>query len=209
MKRFLVRPRLLPLALCGMLALLGGKLAGLLLGPVVEASAPAPIAAAQASAPAPKPATPAAAPPPPAPPPEPTPEQKAEKALLEQLRARRTELEAREQALAERETLLQAAEKRLKQRIEEISTVQQRLDATSRSLSEREEQGWRQMVKLYEGMKPRDAATIFDELEMPILVQILERMGERKAAPVLAAMKPERARLLTTELARQRAKPAN
>ena len=75
-------------------------------------------------------------------------------------------------------------------------------------LGEREEAGWRQMVKLYEGMRPRDAAAIFDDLESPVLLQILDRMGERKAAPVLGAMKPERARLLTAELARHRSRPA-
>ncbi len=48
-------------------------------------------------------------------------------------------------------------------------------------------------------------ATIFDELEMPVLVEIADRMREAKAAPVIGAMRPERARLLTTELARHRA----
>ena len=71
----------------------------------------------------------------------------------------------------------------------------------------RSEAGWRQMVKLYEGMRPRDAAAIFDELDLPVLVGIVERMAERKAAPVIGAMRPERARQLTAELARQRARP--
>jgi flagellar motility protein MotE (MotC chaperone) len=139
----------------------------------------------------------------------PTPEQQAERALLEGLRARRGELEAREQALAAREMVLAAAERRLGQRIEELTALQQRLQALDRTLSEREETGWRQMVKLYEGMRPRDAAAIFDELETPVLLQILDRMGERKAAPVLGAMKPERARTITAELARHRARPAD
>jgi flagellar motility protein MotE (MotC chaperone) len=128
--------------------------------------------------------------------------------VLEGLRARRTEIEAREQALAAREMLLAATERRLAQRIEELAALQQRLAAFDRTLTEREETGWRQMVKLYEGMRPRDAAVIFDELDLPVLVQILDRMGQRKAAPVLGAMKPERARIVTAELARQRARPA-
>jgi flagellar motility protein MotE (MotC chaperone) len=64
-------------------------------------------------------------------------------------------------------------------------------------------------VKLYEGMRPRDAAAIFDDLDMPVLVQLIDRMREAKAAPVLGAMRPERARLLTAELARHRARPAD
>ena len=98
-----------------------------------------------------------------------------------------------------------AAERRLAERVEALAALQARLEAAEQARSEREEAGWRQMVKLYEGMRPRDAAAIFDELEMPVLVQILARMGERKAAPVLGAMRPDRARLVTAELARQRA----
>ena len=58
-------------------------------------------------------------------------------------------------------------------------------------------------------MRPRDAAAIFDELEMPVLVRLMDRMREAKAAPVLGAMRPERARLLTAELARHRARPTD
>jgi len=39
-----------------------------------------------------------------------------------------------------------------------------------------------------------------------VLLQVLDRMNERKAAPVLAAMQPERARQVTAELAEMRAK---
>jgi flagellar motility protein MotE (MotC chaperone) len=53
-------------------------------------------------------------------------------------------------------------------------------------------------------MRPREAAVIFEELELPVLLTILDRMREAKAAPVLGAMRPERARLVTAELARMR-----
>lgn len=140
--------------------------------------------------------------------PAPEPEQRAERELLENLRARRAELDAREQALAARELVLQAAERRLAGRAEEVAALQRKLEAGSRAMTEREEAGWRQLVKLYEGMRPRDAAAIFDELDMPVLVELVDRMREAKAAPVLGAMRPERARLLTAELARHRARVA-
>ncbi|WP_203077040.1 MotE family protein [Falsiroseomonas ponticola] len=184
----------------------------------LEPGAPATIGTARASTPAPAeptraptPPTPAPATPPAAPasapaaPPGPTPEQLAERAVLEALRARRAEIEAREQQAAARETVVAAAERRLAQRVQELSALQQRLEALERDRAEREEAGLRGLVKLYEGMRPRDAATIFDELEMPVLVRIVDRMREAKASPVMGAMRPERARLLTAELARLRA----
>ena len=53
-------------------------------------------------------------------------------------------------------------------------------------------------------MRPRDAATIFNDLESPVLLQVLDRMKEAKAAPILAAMTPERARAATAQLAQWR-----
>ncbi len=204
------RPRLLPLALLGMLALFGVKLEALLAPPpglmsqavaqaVANAPTPPPAPAAAPAAPVPAAASPAAAPP--------APDQLAERAVLEALRARRAEIEAREAALAQREMLMAAAERRLADRLEELTLLRQRLEAEGRQRDDRTEQGWRQMVRLYEGMRPRDAAGIFDELEMAVLIQVLDRMREAKAAPVLAAMRPERARLVTTELARHRSRP--
>ncbi|WP_431301954.1 MotE family protein [Sediminicoccus sp. BL-A-41-H5] len=218
-------PRLLPVALLGMAALAGVKLEALLRGgeapgivtsavaqaPTAPPAATPPAAAAaapQATPPAGSPATPPAASPAAAPAaPPPAPDQAAERAVLEALRARRAEIEAREAALAQREMLMAAAERRLADRLEELNGLRQRLEAEGRQRDERTEQGWRQMVRLYEGMRPRDAAGIFDELEMPVLLQVVDRMREAKAAPVLAAMRPERARALTTELARHRSRP--
>ena len=129
----------------------------------------------------------------------------AERGLLEQLRSRRLELEAREQSIVAREVVLAAAERRLSERIAELTQLQQRLEVLERSRGEREEAGWRGLVKTYEVMRPREAAAIFEELELPVAIQILDRMGERKVAPVIGAMNPEKARILTAELARHRA----
>jgi len=49
-------------------------------------------------------------------------------------------------------------------------------------------------------MKPKDAARIFEELEMGTLLEVAERMKERKLAPVMAELGPERAREMTVEL---------
>lgn len=189
------RPRLLPFALLGMLILLGVKLDALRGG---DAAPGLLVSQAVASAPPPPAARPEAPP---------TPDATAERAILEALRARRSEIEAREAALAQREMLIAAAERRLAGRLDELGALQQRLEAEARTRDERTEQGWRQMVRLYEGMRPREAAGIFDDLDMPVLIQVVDRMREAKAAPVLAAMRPERARLVTTELARHRSRP--
>lgn len=131
-------------------------------------------------------------------------QEEAERSVLEALRQRRGQIEARESALGLRETVIAATERRIAQRLEELSAIQRRLEALEAGRGEREDAAWRGLVRTYETMRPRDAATIFDDMEMPVLVQILDRMGERRAAPVIGAMRPERARTVTSELARHR-----
>lgn len=128
----------------------------------------------------------------------------AERAVLEELRARRGALDAREQALAVRESVLIATEQRLSRRVEELGALQQRLEALDKAAREREDAGWRGLVRIYENMRPRDAARIFNELEMVTLVEVVDRMKERTAAPILAGMEPDKAKALTAELARRR-----
>jgi len=129
--------------------------------------------------------------------------------VLESLRARRLDIERRGEEVAQRALLLDAAEQRLGERLEELRALQGRLQGEQRTRSDREEAGIRQLVRVYEAMRPRDAATILDDLDMPILLQVLDRMREAKAAPVLAAMRPERARAATAELSRLRAATPN
>lgn len=144
-----------------------------------------------------------AEPAPPLPPPEPA-VSEAERALLLDLRQRRQALDAREAALGTREQVLGAAEKRLADRVTELQSLQGRLEEMEAARRTRDEANWRGLVKLYESMKPREAAAIMNDLDQPVLLEVFDRMKEAKAAAVLAAMQPERARQVTADLARLR-----
>ena len=128
----------------------------------------------------------------------------AERQLLQDLRGRRQELEAREQTLSQREGVLNAAEQRLSERVGELTALQTRLETLEKARQDHDDANWTGLVKVYETMKPRDAATIFNEMDMNVLLHVLDRMKEAKAALVLGAMQPDRARLVTTQLAAQR-----
>jgi hypothetical protein len=152
-----------------------------------------------------KPAPAAAQTPPPAPPqPVDPPISESEKALLQELRQRRTELEARADAVTARESVLAAAEQKLGSRVGELQALQKRLEYLDAARKQKEDAGWQGLVKMYEAMKPKEAATIFNELSMPVLLQVLDRMKDAKAAAVLAAMSPDKARDVTAELAQLR-----
>jgi flagellar motility protein MotE (MotC chaperone) len=86
--------------------------------------------------------------------------------------------------------------------------LQHQLEGLQQARQQRDDASWQGLVKLYESMKPRDAATIFNDLEMPVLLGVVDRMKDRTAAPILAAMQPEKARELTIKLATLRTKRA-
>jgi len=127
--------------------------------------------------------------------------------LLQSLSQRREELEQRAREIDEREVLLKAAEQRIDQRIGELERLQASIEGLLVEHDEQTEKQMQSLVKIYESMKPKDAARIFEELDMEVLLEVVERMKERKAAPILAKMNPERAKTVTLELAQRRDLP--
>jgi flagellar motility protein MotE (MotC chaperone) len=127
--------------------------------------------------------------------------------LLQSLSQRREELEQRAREIDEREVLLKAAEQRIDQRIGELERLQGAIEALLVKHDEQGEAQLQSLVKIYESMKPKDAARIFEELDMEVLLEVVERMKERKTAPILAQMNPERAKTVTLELAQRRELP--
>ncbi|MDX2293479.1 MULTISPECIES: MotE family protein, partial [Streptomyces] len=118
----------------------------------------------------------------------------AERTLLLDLRRRRETLEARGRTLDERQAAMSAAEQKLAARVAELNALQARLEALEAERRKHDAANWLGLVRTYEAMKPREAAAIFDALDMQVLLAVLDRMSTRKAAPVLAAMQPDRAR---------------
>lgn len=122
--------------------------------------------------------------------------------LLQDLSKRRQELIAREDEIDARNRLLDAAEARIDTRITELQEIRTTIEALVRQYDKQEQAELKSVVKIYETMKPKDAARILGDLELTTLLGILESMNTRKTAPILAAMQPERAREVTEELAR-------
>ncbi|MGE5537920.1 MAG: MotE family protein [Gemmatimonas sp.] len=124
--------------------------------------------------------------------------------VLQQLADRRAELEQWASDLAMREQLLKVTENRLEGRLGELKDVQGAIKGLLKQYDQEQEAKLKSLVKVYEAMKPKDAARIFEQLEMDVLLDVVERMKEAKVAPVLAAMDPEKAKTVTFELAQRR-----
>src|ERR1700738_3497320 len=156
---------------------------------------------------APKPAAPASEPPKPdgvVVYPEPAqPVSASERALLERLQARRQELETRAREIDIRENLLKSAEKRIESRVEELKATESRITTATGQKAEAEAARMKGLITTYEAMKPKDAAKVFDRLEMSVLFEIASQIAPRKMSDILGLMQPEAAERLTVEMARR------
>ncbi len=127
----------------------------------------------------------------------------SERAILERLQARRQELEARAREIDIRESLLKAAEKRIESKVEELKAIESRITVATEQKNEAEAARFKGIITMYEGMKPKDAAKVFDRLEMSVLFEIASHIAPRKMSDILGLMSTDAAERLTVELARR------
>lgn len=124
-----------------------------------------------------------------------------ERAVLERLQDRRHELDSRNRELEMRESLLKAAEKRLDAKVNELKDIETKVNAATEAREKADAQRLKGIVSMYENMKPKEAARIFDRLDIKILVEVSTAMNPRTMSAILAQMTPEAAERLTVELA--------
>jgi len=124
----------------------------------------------------------------------------AERAILERLGERRQELDARARELEIRENLLKSAEKQLDSRVNELKAMEQQANGSAQKKDEATAQRLKSLVVMYENMRAKDAAKIFDRLDMRILVEVVSQINPRRMSDILAQMQPEAAERLTVEL---------
>ncbi len=139
--------------------------------------------------------------PPRAPQPPPEAGSATERALLEKLGARREALRQKSEELELRERMIGEAERKLEAGVGELRQAEDKVEGAGRERAEAERSGMKNIVTMYETMKPKDAARVFDRLGHEVLVPLVVAMNPRKMAEVLAVMQPEAAERLTVALA--------
>lgn len=128
--------------------------------------------------------------------------------LLGRLGERRDSLDSREKELEMRMALVEAAEKRLDERTTTLKAIEAKINALVDEKKSAEKEQFAGIVAMYETMKPKEAATIFNALDMPVLLRVARAMNPRKMAPILAKMDPMRAKTLTAGLAADEVEPS-
>jgi flagellar motility protein MotE (MotC chaperone) len=199
-------PRLLPILIVAAAVLLSTKLVDVWLA--IDLS-PLPRANAETKSPAPAEHAPAER----APPPQKTASNEQiqfsaqEVDVLQTLAKRRAELDKRAGEVDQREALLQAAEQRINDKIAKLQEMQQSIASSFKKEDQADDAKLKSLVKVYETMKPKEAARIFEQLDLPVVLDVMERMKERGTAAILASMDPVKAKAVTLGLAVRKPAP--
>lgn len=131
----------------------------------------------------------------------------AEVTILKKLSERRQELDKRGREVDQREALLRVTEQRVDKKIGDLRAMQEQIRKVLGDADKAQAAQEASMVKIYETMKPKDAAKIFENLDLPVLMSVVSRMKEARVAPILGEMDPVKAKELTTALMEKKPLP--
>lgn len=125
----------------------------------------------------------------------------AEFNLLTNLQDRRIELDARENDILTREGILKTAEAIVQAKIDNLHQVEGNIQKLLGQVDEMEAQRIAGLVRVYEKMKPKDAALVMQGLSDETVIAIASKMKDQSLALILAKMDTVRARQITSMLA--------
>jgi len=127
--------------------------------------------------------------------------------ILQKLAQRREELDIRERTIDQKAGVLKAAEAQMDVKIAKLKELEASIKDLIGVYDEKEKSRLNNLVKIYSTMKPKEAARLFNDMEMSLLVRVFEQMKEAKSAPILALMDLNKASALTAELANKKKLP--
>ncbi len=125
----------------------------------------------------------------------------AEFNLLTNLQDRRIELDSRENDILTREGILKTAEAIVQAKIDNLHQVEANIQKLLVQVDEMEAQRISGLVRVYEKMKPKDAALVMQGLSDETVIAIASKMKDQSLALILAKMDTVRARQITSMLA--------
>ena len=121
--------------------------------------------------------------------------------ILQSLASRREKLTKKEKNIERKLIQLEAAEKQIDAKIAKLQNYETKLKELIGKYNDGEKKKSQSLVKMYSTMKPKDAARIFNTLDMDILINMFENMKPSTASAILSKMNSERAKEITAELA--------
>jgi len=126
--------------------------------------------------------------------------------LLKSLEERKALLDAREKALEIREKELRILEQQLEEKISTLALLRKEVGELIQEKEAFEEKRLEHLIKVYEGMKPEEAAPLIERLKEDTAVILFYRMKEKKVSQILGFVNPDVAAKISERLAAQQKK---
>jgi flagellar motility protein MotE (MotC chaperone) len=127
----------------------------------------------------------------------------AELQVLQSLGERRGQLDQRENDLNTQLALMAAAEAKLDAKVKALNGLKSDIQGLLTQTDQKEAAEVDRLVKVFEGMKPKDAAPRMVLLDDSVRLPIAANMKERSLSGILALMPPAEAKRLTESLAKR------
>src|SRR6056297_2197283 len=121
--------------------------------------------------------------------------------MLSALQERETRLDAREVALSDRMQALRIADQEITRKLAVLEAAETELRATLEIAETAAEDDLGRLTKVYETMKPKQAAALFEQMDPRFAAGFLGRMRPEAAAEIMAGLSPEAAHMFSVVLA--------
>lgn len=125
----------------------------------------------------------------------------AEQELMKDIAARKG---GHAQGTDQQEKDLEKERADLDKQIQALSQSAEQLSAREETKRKAAEVEMNRLARVYEQMPPRDAAAVFNILDMRVMVPVAQRMIPRKVSAIIGGMLPDRANILSQYLAGMR-----
>ena len=121
--------------------------------------------------------------------------------MLAAFEARERRIEQREASIRDRMQALQVADQQVQQKLTDLTEAEARLRETMALAETAAEGDLDRLTKVYESMKPKQAAALFEQMNPNFAAGFLGRMRPASAAQIMAGLSPEAAHRFSVVLA--------
>lgn len=120
--------------------------------------------------------------------------------ILQELAERREILDLRNQEIDKKVMQLKVSEQEIEKRLKQMQEYEQKLKLLVQEYNEKEKEKIMSLVKVYANMKPKDAARIFETLDLEVTVALLKEMKPSVSSAILAQITPTKAKAITDKI---------
>ena len=120
--------------------------------------------------------------------------------ILQELAERREALDIRSREIDKKAVQLRVAEQEIDKRLAQLRDYEQKLRKLIKEYNDKERAKIDALVKVYSTMKPKDAARIFNTLDIDVTVSLLKEMKPSTSSAILSQMKAEKAKEITDKI---------